>query len=207
MLKKQYMLKFAVACVATFAFIGTPNDLVNAANLENPNISVENIDDLNIETVPEETKVVEMQATRAIVEVEKKTVEQLTDEPEAFALSSREKELLSRLVEAEAKGETYEGKVAVATVVLNRVESSQFPNTVTDVIYQVVGSAYAFSPVQNGEINKPASEESKQAVEEALTRNDRLADSIYFYNPDIATDDWIRSRTIVKTIGNHVFAV
>src|SRR5690606_1934768 len=99
-----------------------------------------------------------------------------------------------------------EGKVAVATVVLNRVESSEFPNSVKEVIYEVVGDAYAFTPVQNGEIEKPASDEAKKAVDEALTREDRLNGSIYFYNPDIATDDWIRSRQAVKTIDSHVFA-
>ncbi|MFF2450536.1 cell wall hydrolase [Neobacillus sp. NPDC058068] len=124
----------------------------------------------------------------------------------AISISDKEKDLFARLVEAEAKGEPYEGKVAVATVVLNRVESPQFPDTVTEVINEVVGKAYAFSPVQNGEITKPASEESTQAVEEALKREDTLHDSIFFYNPKIATDNWIRSRQTVETIGNHVFA-
>jgi len=124
----------------------------------------------------------------------------------AISISDKEKDLFARLVEAEAKGEPYEGKVAVATVVLNRVESPQFPDTVTEVINEVVGDAYAFSPVQNGEINKPASEESTQAVEEALKREDTLNDSIFFYNPEIATDNWIRTRETVETIGNHVFA-
>ena len=124
----------------------------------------------------------------------------------AISLSNEEKDLFARLVEAEAKGESYEGKVAVATVVLNRLESPEFPDTVTNVINEVVGSAYAFSPVQNGEINKPASDESKQAVDEALIRKDRLQDCIYFYNPEIATDTWILTREVVTTIGNHVFA-
>jgi len=124
----------------------------------------------------------------------------------AISISDKKKDLFARLVEAEAKGEPYEGKVAVATVVLNRVESPQFPDTVTEVINEVVGDAYAFSPVQNGEINKPASEESTQAVEEALKREDTLNDSIFFYNPEIATDNWIRTRETVETIGNHVFA-
>ncbi|MFJ7729907.1 cell wall hydrolase [Neobacillus sp. NPDC097160] len=124
----------------------------------------------------------------------------------AISISDKEKDLFARLVEAEAKGEPYEGKVAVATVVLNRVESPQFPDTVTEVINEVVGHAYAFSPVQNGEINKPASEESIQAVEEALKKENTLDDSIFFYNPKIATDNWIRSRETVETIGNHVFA-
>lgn len=128
-------------------------------------------------------------------------------ETPAVSISGEEKELLARLVEAEAKGEPYEGKVAVATIVLNRVESPQFPNTVTEVINEVVGHAYAFTPVQNGEINNPASAESTQAVEEALKREDTLNDSIFFYNPKIATDQWIRSRQIVEKIGNHVFAI
>jgi N-acetylmuramoyl-L-alanine amidase len=128
-------------------------------------------------------------------------------ETPAVSISGEEKELLARLVEAEAKGEPYEGKVAVATVVLNRVESPQFPpNTVTEVINEVVGHAYAFTPVQNGAINNLASAESTQAVEEALKREDTLNDSIFFYNPKIATDQWIRSRQTVETIGNHVFA-
>ncbi|WP_338452570.1 cell wall hydrolase [Niallia oryzisoli] len=123
----------------------------------------------------------------------------------AISLSNEEKDLFARLVEAEAKGESYEGKVAVSTVVLNWVEFPEFPDTVTNVINEVVGNAYA-SVQQNGEINKPASDDSIRAVEEALTRKDRLHDSIYFYNPEIATDTWIRSREVVTTIGNHVFA-
>ncbi|MGE8206528.1 cell wall hydrolase [Heyndrickxia sp. NPDC080065] len=129
-----------------------------------------------------------------------------TRDKDKVSISNAEKDLLSRLVEAEAKGESYKGKVAVATVVLNRVDSRDFPNSVTGVIKQVVGHSYAFSPVQNGAINKHASDEAKRAVDEALKRTDRLNNSIYFYNPDIATDNWIRSRKVVKTIGHHVFA-
>ena len=157
--------------------------------------AAENTNDLTVaaekEVQPIETKV-------------EAPVEDLTTP--AISISDKEKDLFARLVEAEAKGEPYEGKVAVATVVLNRVESPQFPDTVTEVINEVVGDAYAFSPVQNGEINKPASEESTQAVEEALKREDTLNDSIFFYNPEIATDNWIRTRETVETIGNHVFA-
>ena len=142
---------------------------------------------------------------RNLIENKEETKEEETVEP-AISLSNEEKDFLARLVEAEAKGESYEGKVAVATVVLNRLESPEFPDTVTNVINEVVGSAYAFSSVQNGEINKPASDDSERAVDEALTRKDRLYDSIYFYNPEIATDTWILTREIVTTIGNHVFA-
>lgn len=169
--------------------------------------------------IPDQSKVLAIQSSKPIMETTNKTTAALgqaaeaeieTPEKElekpAVSISNEEKDLFVRLVEAEAKGESYEGKVAVATVVLNRVDSPEFPNNVTDVIKEVVGTSYAFSPVQNGEINKPASDEAKRAVDEALTREDRLDDSIYFYNPDIATDDWIRTRNVVRTIGNHVFA-
>lgn len=172
------------------------------------------------EFIPNKPDLLEQQTVDANANAETTPIpEQQTTEPEsvtaepateaaapAVSISNEEKDLFARLVEAEAKGESYEGKVAVATVVLNRVDSPEFPNTVTDVINEVVGSAYAFSPVQNGEINNPASDESIRAVEEALTRQDRLNDSIYFYNPEIATDTWITTREVVKTIGNHVFA-
>lgn len=161
-----------------------------------------------------ESKVAEEEKAVKAVETEEVSqpaeVEEVKTEtqpaPEGMAISQGEKDLLARLVEAEAKGESYEGKLGVAIVVLNRVESQQFPNSVNGVIMEVVGTSYAFSPVQNGSINKPASDEAHRAVEEALMRKDRLNDSIYFYNPDTATDDWIRSRQVVKTIGNHVFA-
>ncbi|MGB8462790.1 MAG: cell wall hydrolase, partial [Priestia megaterium] len=157
--------------------------------------------------IPSKTKVLAAETTEpstaAPAKPEAKPAEQETP---AVSISASEKDLLARLVEAEAKGESYEGKVGVATVVLNRVDSPKFPDTVTGVIKQVVGKAYAFSPVQNGSINKSASEDSKKAVEQALTRKDRLDDSIYFYNPKTATDNWIRSRAVIKTIDHHVFA-
>jgi N-acetylmuramoyl-L-alanine amidase len=160
--------------------------------------------------VAQETEPVDQQIepveTAVQAEVEEATAPEEAPAEPTVAISQQEKDLFARLVEAEAKGEPYEGKVAVATVVLNRVESPEFPDSVTEVIKEKTGKAYAFSPVQNGEINKPASEESKQAVEEALKRENTLNDSIYFYNPEIATDNWIRSRQAVETIGNHVFA-
>src|SRR4051794_10035260 len=76
--------------------------------------------------------------------------------------SAAEKDLMARLVHAEAVGEPYRGKVAVATVILNRISSPKFPNTVKGVIYQVTNRHYAFSPVQNGQINKPADAASKK---------------------------------------------
>jgi N-acetylmuramoyl-L-alanine amidase len=113
---------------------------------------------------------------------------------------------LARLVHAEAKGEPYAGKVAVATVVLNRVDHPDFPNTVKDVIYEVSGGSYAFTPVQNGTINKPADAESYRAVNEALAFRGLGNGSLYFYNPDKISSSWVLSRNVTLTIGNHVFA-
>lgn len=121
-------------------------------------------------------------------------------------ISPADKDLMARLVRAEAVGEPYAGKVAVAVVILNRVKSDQFPNTVREVIYQVSNGYYAFSPVANGEINKPADAESKKAVNEAIALMGKGSGSLFFYNPKTSTNSWIYSRPVTIRIGNHVFA-
>lgn len=122
------------------------------------------------------------------------------------SISIAEKELMARLVRAEAVGEPYAGKVAVATVVLNRVKSDQFPNTVRSVIYQISNGHYAFTPVQNGQINQPADYSSRRAVNEAIALMGKGNGSLFFYNPRTAKSSWISSRPVTVRIGNHVFA-
>lgn len=117
------------------------------------------------------------------------------------SLTANEKDLLARLVRAEATGEPYAGKVAVATVVLNRVDSNLFPDTVTAVIYQ----RGQFSPITNGSINRPADEESMRAVEDAIREDRSNNHSLFFYNPRIASSSWLGSRPTTEVIGNHVF--
>lgn len=121
-------------------------------------------------------------------------------------ITAAEKELLARLVHAEAKGEPYAGKVAVATVVLNRVDHPDFPDTIREVIYERSGGHYAFTPVANGTINEPADREAYRAVEEALAFRGLGNGSLYFYNPKTAKSNWLRSRPVTVVIGNHVFA-
>ncbi|MFF2446680.1 cell wall hydrolase [Neobacillus sp. NPDC058068] len=121
-------------------------------------------------------------------------------------VTAAEKELMARLVHAEAKGEPYAGKVAVATVILNRVDSKDFPNTINGVIYEKSNGHYAFTPVQNGAINQPADAASKQAVNEALAFKGQGNGSLFFYNPKTAVSKWIFSREVTVTIGNHRFA-
>jgi N-acetylmuramoyl-L-alanine amidase len=124
----------------------------------------------------------------------------------ASSVSDADKTLMARLVHAEANGESYAGKVAVATVILNRVDHPDFPNTVRGVIYQVDGGYYAFTPVQNGRINNTPSVETRKAVNEAITLRGTGKGSIYFYNPKTTTSKWILSRPVTTIIGNHRFA-
>ncbi|WP_270180972.1 cell wall hydrolase [Alkalihalobacillus sp. CinArs1] len=115
--------------------------------------------------------------------------------------SDYETDLLARLVEAEAKGESYAGKVAVATVVLNRVQSDEFPDTLHGVIHDGI----QFSPVLNGTIKQSAGDESKRAVKEALAYQGYDRESLFFYNPDKAQSSYLEGKEVTTVIGNHVF--
>ena len=118
------------------------------------------------------------------------------------SISEDDFDLLARIVRAEAQTEPFEGKVAVAAVVLNRLESPKFPKSIKKVIYQ----PGQFQPVSNGEINKPADKESIKAVEAALSEKRNIAkDSLFFYNPEIATNRWLDTRATTVVIGDHVF--
>jgi N-acetylmuramoyl-L-alanine amidase len=122
------------------------------------------------------------------------------------SLSSADLDYFARLVHAEAQGQPYEGQVAVAEVVLNRVDSKEFPNTVRAVIDEHYGSVPAFSPVDNGQINNPADASAKKAVQDAINGSNYSKGALFFYNPDLtAKDNWIRSRTVLFKIGDHAF--
>lgn|GEM_PF-922464 len=124
------------------------------------------------------------------------------------SVSEEEFDLLVRLVHAEAGGESYIGKVAVAASVLNRVDSPHYPNTIKDVVYQVIGdNGYQYTPVANGRINQPGDAESARAVEAALAGWDPTGGATGFYNPRATSDRWVRSRKEVAVIGNHVFFI
>lgn len=114
-------------------------------------------------------------------------------------------ELLARLINGEARGESYQGQVAVGAVVLNRVKSSQFPNTIPAVIYQ----KGQFSCVTDGQFDKAISKDSTvyKAAKEALSGVDPTNGALYFYNPKTAKSKWLFSLKTVATIGNHRFAV
>ncbi len=117
--------------------------------------------------------------------------------------SSSDETLLARCIYGEARGEPYTGQVAIAAVILNRVKSSKFPNTIAGVIYQ----PGAFTVVQDGQINLTPNNTAKSAARDALNGWDPTNGCIYYYNPATATSAWIWSREVRLVIGNHHFAV
>ncbi len=111
--------------------------------------------------------------------------------------------LLAKCIHAEARGEPYVGQVAIGAVILNRVASSKFPNTISGVIYQ----PYAFTAVNDGQINLEPNQSAYNAARDALNGWDPTYGALYYYNPKTATSSWIWSRTVLVTIGNHKFAI
>jgi len=109
--------------------------------------------------------------------------------------------LLARIIYGEARGESYEGQVAIAAVVLNRVKNPSFPNTISGVIYQ----AGAFDAVKDGQFNLTPNETAKKAAADAMNGWDPSRGAIYYFNPSTATNKWIWSRPMTVTIGRHRF--
>src|SRR5690606_22395981 len=111
--------------------------------------------------------------------------------------------MLARLIHAEAEAEPYIGKVAVGAVVLNRIESPLFPNTLAGVLYQ----PHAFETVTNGRIYTTPSNEAVRAARDAVNGWDPSGGALYFFNPGKIVSSWVWTRTIVNRIGKHVFAI
>ncbi len=117
--------------------------------------------------------------------------------------SSQDLYLLARVVYGEARGEPYLGQVAVAAVVLNRVKSSEFPNTISGVVYQ----PWAFTAVNDGQINLTPNETAKKAAQDAINGWDPTYGCLFYYNPRTATSNWIRQKEVHLSIGSHVFCL
>ena len=109
--------------------------------------------------------------------------------------------LLARLIYGEARGEPYTGQVAVGAVVMNRVKSSSFPNTISGVIYQ----SGAFDVVKDGQINLSPNSTAIKAAQDAINGWDPSYGAVYYFNPSTATNKWIWSRPMTVTIGRHRF--
>ena len=115
--------------------------------------------------------------------------------------SSNDIYLLAKVIAAEARGESYTGQVAVGAVVLNRVQHSSFPDSISGVVYQ----SGAFSAVRDSNWNVAPDDTSKKAARDAINGWDPTGGAIYYYNPAKTSNKWIRSRPVVTTIGRHVF--
>lgn len=122
-----------------------------------------------------------------------------------LSYNSSDLDLLARLITAEATGQPYNAMVGVGAVVVNRVKDTRFPNTISAVIYDKPGGYYQFTPVQNGWINKPASEQARRAAYDALYGTDPSKGALFFFD-DSATNKWLWSKPIKAWIGNMVFA-
>lgn len=117
--------------------------------------------------------------------------------------SESEIQLLASIISAEARGEPYEGQVAVGAVIMNRIAHPSFPNTLSGVIYQ----DGAFSCLYDGGINAAVADSAYQAAREAINGSDPTGGAIYYYNPAKTTNKWIWSREVIATIGEHRFAL
>lgn len=124
--------------------------------------------------------------------------------PALVPYSESDLDLLARLVNSEAQGESYKAKVGVAAVVLNRVRDPKYPSAIKDVIYEKSGGYYQFTPVENGWIDKPASEESKKAAYDALHGYDPTKGALYYFD-DSTTNTWLWSKPIALRDGKMVF--
>ena len=117
--------------------------------------------------------------------------------------SSSDVYLLAKTIYAEGRGEPYVGQVAIGAVILNRIRSDAFPNTVSGVVYQ----KHAFTAVSDGQINLTPNETAMKAAKDAINGWDPSGGALYYYNPAIATSSWIFDRQTVTVIGKHVFAI
>jgi N-acetylmuramoyl-L-alanine amidase len=111
-------------------------------------------------------------------------------------------DLLARVIYAEARGEDFEGQVAVGAVILNRLKDPKFPKSIRSVIYQ----PDAFTAINDQQIRLTPNDKARAAAQSALKGVDPTGGALFYYNPSLATDRWIRTRPVIKVIGNHTFS-
>lgn len=123
---------------------------------------------------------------------------------EAYSRKAGDNELLARVIRAEAEAEPYTGQVAVAGVILNRIQNPKFPNTLAGVVYQ----PRAFESVSNGMVNRPPTESARKAANAALGGWDPSGGALFFFNPGkVGAKSYVWTRKIIQKIGKHVFAL
>ncbi|MFD1779875.1 LysM peptidoglycan-binding domain-containing protein [Fredinandcohnia salidurans] len=122
-------------------------------------------------------------------------------------VNKEEVEWLAKMIHSEARGESLEGQIAVGAVIVNRVNSPLFPNTIKDVLFEKSYGYYQFTPAENGALHTATpNDQHREAAKRALSGEDPTNGALFFYNPDKTSSSYLRSRTVSTTIGNHVFA-
>lgn len=198
-MKKNYFFSFLLTCslllITSFiSFEANSQEIINqklASN--NTNINQSFVHESSTEAVMARDLYVEFEPSMQVFK----------QNDVSLNISQDDLELMAKVVHAESKGEPFEGKVAVASVILNRVIDPNFPSSIKGVITQ----KNAFSCVHNGIINTIPNSDSYNAVMEAIKGNDPTNKALYFYNPDIATCNWMHKiqKKNVQSIGRHVF--
>ncbi|MGD9567465.1 MAG: LysM peptidoglycan-binding domain-containing protein [Sedimentibacter sp.] len=195
-----FKLRQANNIFTNYIYVGQVLDIPLTAPLELK------IEEPQVEAPVQEAAPVKNEPTPSEIVQPAPFVEAPTQEQEpATPYSNEELDLLARLIMAETEGQPYEAMVAVGSVVMNRVESGLFAPTITEVINQKIDGYYQFTPVQNGWINRPASEESIRAAKEALSGVDTTDGAIWYYD-DSTTNQWILSKTVSVQYGNMIYA-
>lgn len=126
-------------------------------------------------------------------------------EAEKWNFTPEEMDLFAQLVHAEANGESYRGKVAVAAAILNRIECDEYPDDLAAVIFQVESGYYQFSPVKDGSIWMEPDQDAYRAIRDAINGEDPSNGAISFYNPRKTANQWVREQPVTNVIGNHIF--
>ena len=138
---------------------------------------------------------------QTIKELKRLTGQSTNASGKAVGYKNVDTNLLARCVNAEARGEPYQGQVAVAATILNRIADPAFPKTIADIVYQ----PQAFSSVDDGQINLPPSASALRAAQEAVNGSDPSGGAVFFFNPAKTKNKYIWSRPEIKKIGNHIF--
>lgn len=154
-----------------------------------------------INTLPADINAVKKPTVQKTVALKEET--QIHSPTLGRLVSKEDVEILTRVIHGEARGEDFEGQVAVGAVVLNRLKDPRFPKTIRGVVYQ----SGAFSAVDDKQIQLNPNDQSYKAAEAALSGQDPTNGALFYFNPRIATDNWIKSRSVIKKIGNHTFSI
>ena len=156
-----------------------------------------------VKTFPDEIDAVQKQTALKTASTGAKNQSQVLSRSLGRLVSEEEVELLARVIHGEARGENFEGQVAVGAVVLNRLKDPRFPKTIGGVVNQ----AGAFTAVADKQIKLAPNDQAYKAAEAAFAGQDPTSGALFYFNPRLATDRWITTRTVVKRIGNHTFSI